>query len=82
MKYIGPIYLLFRGLSNPDSFFGMIVGLFIWLIATAIETAIISAIIAFIGKVGFDKEFEDVFQRSFIIVGIIEIILGLFYICS
>lgn len=53
----------------------------IWLIATAIETAIISVIVCGLAKLFKDKDFEDTFGPTFIVVGIIEIlisIIGLF----
>lgn len=82
MKYFygaGALYRLFLSFwREPEGFIALI----IWIIVTAIETAIISAVIALIGKALFDKEFEDVFGPSFIIVGIIEVILGLFSLCS
>ncbi len=82
MKIIFTICAFMQGLANPDSFFGLLVGFFIWLIVVAIGAAIISAIIAFIGNVVFDKEFKDVFQKSFTVVEIIGVILGLFTLCS
>ena len=82
MKVIFTICAFMQGLSNPDSFFGLLVGFFIWLIVLAIGAAIISAVIAFIGNVVFDKEFKDVFQKSFTVVEIIGVILGLFALCS
>lgn len=82
MKVIFTICAFMQGLANPDSFFGLLVGFFIWLIVLAIGAAIISAVIAFIGNVVFDKEFKDVFQKSFTVVEIIGVILGLFALCS
>ena len=82
MKVIFTICAFMQGLANPDSFFGLLVGFFIWLIVLAIGAAIISAVIAFIGNVVFDKEFKDVFQKSFTVVEIIGVILGLFSLCS
>lgn len=51
-----------------------------WLLSAFIETAIISLIVALIAKFGFDKEFSDIFKSSFLLVGILEIILGISYI--
>ncbi|MEE0961373.1 MAG: hypothetical protein U0L54_02360 [Bacteroidales bacterium] len=68
------IYALIRALFNDPV--GLI-GLIIWVIAAAIETAIISAVVALIAKVFFEKDFEEFFGGTFVVVGIIEIILGL-----
>lgn len=67
-------YFLYK-LFKTDS------SIIIWLIATAIETAIISAIVCGLAYLFKDKDFEDTFGPTFIVVGIIEIlitILGLF----
>lgn len=67
-------YFLYK-LFKTDS------SIIIWLIATAIETAIISAIVCGLAYLFKDKDFDDTFGPTFIVVGIIEIlitILGLF----
>lgn len=67
-------YFLYK-LFKTDS------SIIIWLIATAIETAIISAIVCGLAYLFKDKDFDDTFGPTFIVVGIIEIlitVLGLF----
>ncbi len=50
-----------------------------WLIAAVIETVIISLIVGLVAEKVCDKEFDDWFSGSCIVVGILEIIL---YLCA
>lgn len=68
------VYFLYK-LCRTDS------SILIWIFATAIETAIISVIVCGLAKLFKDKDFDDTFVPTFIVVGVIEIlisILGLF----
>ena len=56
---------------------GFVVGLLIWLVVAAIETAIISFVVAAIAKSIFEKDFWEVFGGSLVVVGALEIILGI-----
>ncbi len=48
-----------------------------WLFSAFIETIIISMIVALIANIVFDKKFSDIFKTSFLLVGILKLILGI-----
>lgn len=68
------IFRLFKFASENPEEAGSFLG---WLICAAIETAIISLVVAVIASKVFDQDFGDWFGGSCIVVGIIEIILGI-----
>lgn len=75
---VGGLMSLLRNLDNSlDK-----KGIDDWLIGAAIETVIISLIIAGVISLFFDGEFNESFRGSFIVIGIIEIIVALIYSCS
>lgn len=79
---IGVAFLSFKQLITES--LGLDFGGFlVWLIITAIQTAIISVIIAAIAH-GIDKknDFEEWFGGSFVVVGIIQIILWIVISCA
>ncbi len=76
------LYVLFKYLftgTNDEEKMSFLV----WLIVAAIETAFISVIVAAIAH-GIDKknDFGEWFGGSFVVVGIIQIIIGLITACS
>lgn len=75
MKYGYMVYRLLKAfLNDPEGFLDIIV----WLISAAIEAAIISLAVAAIAKlIKKDNDFEEWFVGSFMVVGILEIIVGI-----
>lgn len=66
-KYGFFIYQLFKHPDETFTFLG-------WLIPTIIEVVILSLIIAGIAKL-LDKDFEEWFKGSCVVLGIIEVLL-------
>lgn len=76
MKAIGVAVMMLLRKIFPETM-GIIVDLFVWLLATCVEVTIISLVVASIAKFGFNKEFSDFFKGSFVVVGIIEILIAI-----
>lgn len=71
MKWFGVFKLVQWFWNDPDT----AVPFLVWLIAAAIETVIISLVVGVIASKVFDKDFDDWFGGSCIVVGILEFIL-------
>ena len=72
------LYFLFRTANSSDEGFSFVM----WLIFAAIETVVIAGIVGGIAAFFFNKKFEDVFMPTAVVVGILEIIIGLATACS
>lgn len=71
-KYAYGIFRILRWVyDDPDT----AVPFLVWLIFAAIETAIISLVVGFVASKLFNKDFDEWFGGSCVVVGILELIL-------